>query len=484
MGRIVTKLIVFSLMFLFVMTTHVSANDERYINSGDTHTSTLYEKDEHWYQFTTTEDNGDMYIYLSNTTAPVQFSIYDSNKSYISSYNTTYFTTRKAGTYYIKVTPGYWSSSYSSGSYDLTATYADGKRKHNEATMEPNDTRENAYKLNSGSKISSTLSSNNDIDFYEITTTKDNGDVYIYLSNTTAPARFTVYDSNKKRLGSYSTSYFNMLKAGTYYIEVNPSSWGSKYSNGKYDLITTFSTPTINHNSSTFEPNDTRENSFALSSGKSVKSTLSNNLDKDFYSITLNKEGYVNVELSGTSGPARFNIYDGNKKRLSSTNTTYAKQLKAGTYYIEVSPYSWGNSYSSGNYTLKASFPNNSVVKNKILLTLNSKNVKVNGANKKLLAAPYIKQATTLVPIRLISEQLGAEVQWKASDQSIKIVLDGTTINLNIGFQYVYVNGKRELLRIAPELKNGTTFVPVRFISEQYGRYVEWNSKNQQITIN
>lgn len=480
---VIVSAIILTMGLWFAFGTDVAANEERYIESGSTLTDTVYSGESKWYSFTTTQDNGDISIYLSNESAPVSFKLYDSNKKTISSNRKTYFESLKAGTYYVEVYPSYWGSSYSSGSFDLTATYADGNYKHNSSTLEPNDTRENAYKLTSGKKISSTISNPNDRDFFEITNTKDNGDVYIYLANTSAPVNFNLYDENKKRIYNYSESYFKSLKAGTYYVEVYPSYWGSQYSRGDYDLIATFSTPSVKHDPKTFEPNDTRENAYPLTSGKSLVSKLENSWDRDFYSIQVNKEGYVNIELSGTSAPARFSVYSSDKTLLSSSNTSYSRKLKAGTYYVEVKPYSWGNSHSNGTYTLTAGFPNNNVVKSEILLTVNSKIAKVNGKNKTLLAAPYVKSGTTLVPIRLISEELGASVQWKASNQSIKIVMDGTVVDMKVGSRFVTVNGSTRSLPMAPEVKNGTTFVPVRFISEEYGRSVTWNAKKQQILI-
>lgn len=481
--KIIASVVILSFVFMFAFVGNVAANEERYIESGSTLTDTVYNEGSKWYTFTTTQDNGDMYIYLSNETAPVSFTIYDSNKNRISSRNNEYFDSLKAGTYYIEVKPSYWGSSYSSGSFDLTATYADGNYRHNSSTLEPNDTRENAYKLTSGKKITSSISNPNDRDFFEITNTKDNGDVYIYLSNTSAPVKFRLYDHNKKPLDYYSTSYFKSLKAGKYYIEVYPDYWGSQYSQGNYDLIATFSTPNVKHDPNTLEPNDIREYAYPLTSGKSIFSKLENGLDQDYYSIQVNKEGYVNIELSGTSAPTRFTVYNGDKTLLSSNNISYSRKLKAGTYYVEVKPRHWGDSYSNGTYTLSAGFPNSNIVKSEILLTVNSKIAKVNGKNKTLLAAPYVKSGTTLVPIRLISEELGASVQWKASNQSIKIVMDGTVVDMRVGSRFVTVNGSTRTLPMVPEVKNGTTFVPVRFISEEYGRSVTWNAKSQQILI-
>ncbi|MBG9455705.1 hypothetical protein ABE61_16975 [Lysinibacillus sphaericus] len=467
----------------FASTSH--ASNTIYLESGNTHSNTLTSsKESQWYQINTTQDNSDINIYLANTTAPIKFTLYDSNKNSISSYNSSLFTSLKAGTYYIEVFDSYWGDSYSSGSYEIKATYSSGNVTHDSTTFEPNDTRENAFSIQSGKKISSLISNEFDVDFYKFSTTVDNGDVNIYLANTSAPIKFSLYDSNKKLISSSNSSLFESLKAGTYYIKVYEYGWGSQYSSGTYDLIATYSTNSKEHNPSTFEPNDTRENAFPIKSNVSITSQISNSNDIDFYSITSNKEGNISISLSNTSAPARFEIYDAKKKWLgSSYSQSYSDHLAAGTYYIKVYSDSWGDQYSSGTYTLTAGYPNSATKSNEILLYLNSKTAYINGKSKTLAVAPFTKEETTLVPLRFVSEELGAKVNWNSKTNDITVQLHGTKIVLNTDSYYVTVNGSYKRLQVKPEVIKGTTFVPLRFVSEELGKTVLWNAKNKSILI-
>jgi hypothetical protein len=47
----------------------------------------------------------------------------------------------------------------------------------------------------------------------------------------------------------------------------------------------------------------------------------------------------------------------------------------------------------------------------------------------------------------------------------------------------MYVNGQKIDLDTAPFIKNGRTFVPIRFISEYLGHQIEWNDKEQKVII-
>ncbi|MEQ6353796.1 copper amine oxidase N-terminal domain-containing protein [Lysinibacillus sp. M3] len=463
------------------------ASDTIYLESGNTHSNTLTSsKESQWYQINTTQDNSDVNIYLENTTAPINFSLYDSNKNFIGiiAWNvSSSFKTLKAGTYYIEVYASNWGDSYSSGSYEIKAVYSSGNVTHDSTTFEPNDTRENAFPIQSGKKISSLISNKNDYDFYKFTTTVDNGDVNIYLANTSAPIQFDLYDSNKKLIASNNSSLFKSLKAGTYYIEVYDFNWDNQYSSGTYDLMATYSTNSKEHNPSTFEPNDTRENAFPIKSNVPIKSQISNSDDIDFYSITLNKEGNVNVSLSDTSAPARITIYDANKKLLEYSSQSFSRYLAAGTYYIEVYSDYWANQYSSGTYTLTAGYPNATTKSNEILLYLNSKTAYINGKSKTLAVAPFTKKETTLVPLRFVSEELGAKVDWNSKTNDITVQLNGSKIVLNTNSYLVTVNGSYKTLQVKPEVINGTTFVPLRFVSEALGKTVLWDAKNKSILI-
>ena len=97
--------------------------------------------------------------------------------------------------------------------------------------------------------------------------------------------------------------------------------------------------------------------------------------------------------------------------------------------------------------------------------------------------APVISNNTTLVPIRIISEELGSTVNWDNTKKRVTIQKGKDVIELYIGSKTAYVNGKAVTLLTAPIIKQGTTLVPIRFISEQLGAYVEWDHTEKMIMI-
>ncbi|WP_060530939.1 copper amine oxidase N-terminal domain-containing protein [Paenibacillus bovis] len=98
-------------------------------------------------------------------------------------------------------------------------------------------------------------------------------------------------------------------------------------------------------------------------------------------------------------------------------------------------------------------------------------------------AAPVVQNGTTLVPFRVVSEALNAKVTWSAKDQSVTVVKDGQTVKLYVNKKNAVVNGKSVSLQAAPIMKNGSTRVPVRVISEALGATVKWEPVSESVVI-
>lgn len=98
---------------------------------------------------------------------------------------------------------------------------------------------------------------------------------------------------------------------------------------------------------------------------------------------------------------------------------------------------------------------------------------------------PYItSEGTTLVPIRVISEAFGADVEWDGDTKTITVDYNDNNIVLQIDSKTSTVNGSIETLEEAPQLtENGYTMIPLRFISENLGAIVGYDDTAQIITV-
>lgn len=96
----------------------------------------------------------------------------------------------------------------------------------------------------------------------------------------------------------------------------------------------------------------------------------------------------------------------------------------------------------------------------------------------------------TLVPVRFVTESLGAEVSWIGETKTAKIEFDGKVIDLQIDNPYAMVDGTEQALPdlVPPKLMSygdkTRTMIPIRFISETFGLDIDWIGETKTVTIN
>ncbi|CAM4309813.1 family 10 glycosylhydrolase [Saccharibacillus endophyticus] len=98
-------------------------------------------------------------------------------------------------------------------------------------------------------------------------------------------------------------------------------------------------------------------------------------------------------------------------------------------------------------------------------------------------ADPYIVSNTTLVPMRLVSTSLGAQIEWSQSDKVVKINQGGTLLSIPLGSKTAYVNGNAVELEASVTSLNGRIMVPLRFVGQGLGLNVNWSQATQTITL-
>jgi len=118
-----------------------------------------------------------------------------------------------------------------------------------------------------------------------------------------------------------------------------------------------------------------------------------------------------------------------------------------------------------------------------VQLWIGQKEISVNGQTQSMDVAPFIQNGRTLVPVRFVSEALGAKVDWIDTNKEIVIVLGAKVIGLWVGKDTATVNGVESKLEAPPLIQDSRTFVPVRFVSEGLGAQVDWLAEDHQVSI-
>ena len=133
----------------------------------------------------------------------------------------------------------------------------------------------------------------------------------------------------------------------------------------------------------------------------------------------------------------------------------------------------------TANSTLYAKWKEN----NEIILTIGSRKISVFGREIQNDVAPKIVNDRTMLPIRIVAESLGGTVTWNGELQRVTIQKGADVILITIGADTAYVNGAAVKLDAAAFVENGRTYLPLRFVSENLGAQVAWNETEKTVTI-
>jgi|GEM_PF-1152541 len=98
---------------------------------------------------------------------------------------------------------------------------------------------------------------------------------------------------------------------------------------------------------------------------------------------------------------------------------------------------------------------------------------------------PFLAESgRTLVPMRKIFEAMGATLQWAEDTQTVTATKGDNTIVIRIGDKVAKKNNIELTMDQPAELISGRTFVPIRFVSESLGAKVDWIDETKTILIN
>ena len=110
-----------------------------------------------------------------------------------------------------------------------------------------------------------------------------------------------------------------------------------------------------------------------------------------------------------------------------------------------------------------------------------------NGVENTMDVAPYVTAAgRTYVPIRYLAYALGISeenVFWDEATRTVTLLKGTTAVQLTIGSNVIKVNGISLNMDVAPEIKDGRTMLPARFVAQAFGASVGYDEASQTVTI-
>lgn len=110
----------------------------------------------------------------------------------------------------------------------------------------------------------------------------------------------------------------------------------------------------------------------------------------------------------------------------------------------------------------------------------------VDGSELIASASPVIVNGRTLVPIRFISERIGAQVVWDGVNRTVTVLKGSKKAFLRIGSYLVEYNGgiAYNLSDVAPMIINDRTYVPLRLVGNALGIRVDWDEGTRTVIVN
>lgn len=184
---------------------------------------------------------------------------------------------------------------------------------------------------------------------------------------------------------------------------------------------------------------------------------------------------YTYVHTYGTSEPVIEYYLDGElysvQYQIPYNIDINVASLSAGSHNLRVVASSGGKILAEKQYSIEKSAQSQPL---NIILN----NVALNDAK-----APFIYMSKTLVPVRIVSEKMKYTVDWDGTQRKVTISNKDTVIELFIESYTAYVNGVSVYLEAPAKLIGGTTFVPIRFISEATNSVVGWDGTTKTVII-
>jgi Copper amine oxidase N-terminal domain len=94
-----------------------------------------------------------------------------------------------------------------------------------------------------------------------------------------------------------------------------------------------------------------------------------------------------------------------------------------------------------------------------------------------------VRGGSVLVPLRSMFEQMGATVNYDPGTKTVDVMKPGSDVKVAVGKPEVIVNGESRPLDVPPEIYKGVLLVPLRVLSEGMGAYVQWVPDKRTVVV-
>jgi hypothetical protein len=109
--------------------------------------------------------------------------------------------------------------------------------------------------------------------------------------------------------------------------------------------------------------------------------------------------------------------------------------------------------------------------------------ITLDGEKVALDKSVYIANGRTLLPYRALAEMIGAIVNYDAASKVVTVQKDSNVYVLSLGSKVAMINGTAVELDVPAQLIGDSTYVPIRFLSENLGAFVQYDGAAKKISL-
>ncbi|MFD0957901.1 stalk domain-containing protein [Paenibacillus chungangensis] len=228
------------------------------------------------------------------------------------------------------------------------------------------------------------------------------------------------------------------------------------------------------------------------SDGRTISGSTST-MSMDVYSD--NSNNWLRAEIIGADGAvhlvdiAKELNWDGWKEmhvNLSTEKIAYPAKLKR-VYVVTIDQNSDKRkpvgAVAIDNIELRTSASVTEPPRAQITMTVGQTKALVDGKAIKLEASPILLNGSSYVPVRFVTEAMGAEVLYEHETRRVTVLRGNQMLEMNIGKKGYMLDGVSYPSEVAPFTRNGRTLIPVRLFSEKLGFDVDYDDEKRMIII-
>lgn len=177
----------------------------------------------------------------------------------------------------------------------------------------------------------------------------------------------------------------------------------------------------------------------------------------------------VNLNQYGTIA------YPAKVKRIYVVNLAEGQDERSASGFVEIDNIKTTSPADAGSLGLPSGVTAKMTVGAKTLLT--------NGQSSTMDVSPVVRNGVTYLPVKYITDAFGGTSGWEAKTGSISVLRGDQLLVLNLNKKDYVLNGKRKTSDSATISVSNRTLVPVRLVSEQLGLHVKWEQETKTVTI-